>query len=196
MFHSHASLWAFVRSGAYPRHDNHIHLDSDGGEPGFSAYSTQPYCVATTTPVIHYSMDRMEIIEKLGSVVRSKELFKPDDSDTEIKFFASGRSLMTGFYSNSQGQDVHSAVHGRTVAASCCWTSRLSAAARPRRRVATRGLDGANTRIQREKGIKDSGFSFTFDILKGGAKKVARQHRLNLGTGVSELVCVFCDLCI
>ena len=121
-------------------------------------------------------------------------MFKPDDCDTKIKFLASDRSPMSGFYQNSQGQDVHSAVHGRTVVASCCWTSRLAAAVPPRRRVATRGLDCANTRIQREKGIKDSGYFLTSDILKGGAKNVARrQHRLNLGTGVCELV-FFCFL--
>ena len=81
MFHSHASLWGFVRSGAYPRHDNHIHLYSDGGGPWFSAYSTQPYCVATITPVTHYCMDRLEMDENSAVLCAPKKL-KPDDSDT------------------------------------------------------------------------------------------------------------------
>ena len=36
---------------------------------------------------------------------------------------------------------------------------------------ATSGINGANTRTQREKGIKDSADLFTSDTLKGGAKK-------------------------
>ena len=36
---------------------------------------------------------------------------------------------------------------------------------------ATSGINGANTRTQREKGIKDSADLFTSDPLKGGAKK-------------------------
>ena len=76
-FHSYASLWGFVRSGAYPRHDNHIHLDSDGGGPRFSAYSTQPYCVATTTPVIHYCMDRLEIDENSAVLCAPKNCLSP-----------------------------------------------------------------------------------------------------------------------
>ena len=35
----------------------------------------------------------------------------------------------------------------------------------------TSGINGANTRTQREKGIKDSADLFTSDTLKGGAKK-------------------------
>ena len=37
--------------------------------------------------------------------------------------------------------------------------------------VLTSGINGANTRTQRERGIKDSGDLFTSDTLKGGAKK-------------------------
>ena len=36
---------------------------------------------------------------------------------------------------------------------------------------ATSGINGANTRTQRERGIKDSAELFTSDTLKGGAKK-------------------------
>ena len=36
---------------------------------------------------------------------------------------------------------------------------------------ATSGINGANTRTQRERGIKDSADLFTSDTLKGGAKK-------------------------
>ena len=37
--------------------------------------------------------------------------------------------------------------------------------------VLTSGINGANTRTQRERGIKDSADLFTSDTLKGGAKK-------------------------
>ena len=37
--------------------------------------------------------------------------------------------------------------------------------------VLTSGISGANTRTQRERGIKDSADLFTSDTLKGGAKK-------------------------
>ena len=37
--------------------------------------------------------------------------------------------------------------------------------------VLTSGINGTNTRTQRERGIKDSGDLFTSDTLKGGAKK-------------------------
>ena len=52
----------------------------------------------------------------------------------------------------------------------CCWTSRRSAViflTKP-----TSGINGANTRTQRETGIEDSKDSFTSDTLKGGAKKL------------------------
>merc|ERR1719383_79528 len=55
---------------------------------------------------------------------------------------------------------------------------------------ATSGINGANTRTQREKGIKDSADLFTSDTLKGGAKKpeLAKVLCENSGADVEWLV--------
>ena len=129
--------------------------------------------------------------------MRPKELFKPNDSDTKVQapcvwskpnvrlLSKHPRARRTLCRPRENGGSVHvvgQVVFLRQIDQGDEW-----------QRV---DLDGANTRIQREKGIKDSRYFFTSDILKGGAKNVARrQHRLNLCTGVSQLVFVFCALC-
>ena len=56
--------------------------------------------------------------------------------------------------------------------------------------VLASGLNGANTRSQRENGIKDSAALFTSDTLKGGAKKpeLAKVLCENSGTDVEWLM--------
>ena len=49
--------------------------------------------------------------------------------------------------------------------------------------VLTSGINGANTRTQRERGIKDSADLFTSDTLKGGAKKPELAKVLCEGNG-------------
>merc|ERR1712136_677436 len=182
--------------GPYPAYPSGKSWDEASGKTGSgkkfyhnvisgAEFAAQPYYVAIITPVIHYCMGGLEIDEN-SAVLGS-------DSKPIPGLYAAGE-VAGGVHGNNRlggNSLLDCVVFGRVAGVACARyvlgdrmkATSLAALAGGGKVEGSKsdqaivvggglaGMSGANTRTQRERGIKDSAELFTSDTLKGGAKK-------------------------